>query len=74
MFISVTFKARGGKMTTQGGSRKLRLLTNAGQRTRAFNEAFKGALGKINFSYTSFEINWVHFAYTFPREKQTILS
>jgi len=64
LFMSVTFKGKNNQIkVVEGGSQTTRILSRHNERTKALNEAFKGALSLINFSYDTFQINWVHYAY-----------
>lgn len=70
LFISVTFTGeKGEKFVAEGGSRQLRLLNFQQERTKAFNEAFRGALGQVPFSYKDFIINWIHYSYFIQKKR-----
>ncbi len=67
--ISVTFFGKNKeRFTAEGGSARTRLLTDKKELNKSFNEAFRGALSFITFSYERFEINWMHFSYTLKRD------
>lgn len=68
VFLSVTFFKGNNRMTVEGGSRRLRNLSSAREFRMSYDEAFKGAMSQINFSYERFVINWVHYSYFLPRK------
>jgi len=79
IFLSITFfkvNSTGRKVesiTLEGGSRQNRLLTDRLERQKSFNEAFKGALSQLNFSYDGFTVNTIRFFYKQPKEEQRLV-
>lgn len=79
IFLSITFfkgsslDRATSKVTFEGGSRKLRLLTDRSQRQEAFDEAFQGALSFLNFSYDGFVVNRIRFFYKLPKQQTSLV-
>ncbi len=70
IFMSVSFYHKGKlKCIKEGGSQKTRILSRAKERKIAIDEAFKGAVSQINFSFDNFKINWIHYVYYYSRRK-----
>lgn len=71
IYMSVTFTSeKGDVQTTEGGSRQPRLLSDIGERDKAYEEALFGAKSKLAFyDVKDFIINWIHFSYFIEKKK-----
>ena len=70
IFVSVTLISdKGERFTAEGGSNQLRLLNSESERTKAFNEAFNGAVGQAPFYSKNFIINWIHYSYFIGKKR-----
>lgn len=67
LFLNVTFFGKGHQQTSEGGSRKVKNLGIPSEKKIAFDEAFKGALSYIDFSYETYRINWIHYTYYYKK-------
>lgn len=68
--MGITFYGQGKeKHTAVASSARVHLLTDPEGRDRAFDEAFRGAMSSLPFSYTSFKINWISYSYYIRKDK-----
>lgn len=69
IYLNITFYKNETRKNVEAGSHSPSDLSDKNNRNIAFDEAFKGCLSQIDFSYDRYEVNWIHYAYFIPKQK-----